>query len=51
MGSSLLYFFKTGPFAWNGIFAFWLPLSVFGAWIIVFFVILRAAILRQAAEG
>jgi hypothetical protein len=51
MGSSLLYFFKTGPFAWNGVFAFWLPLSVFGAWFVVFFVILRQAILRQAAEG
>jgi hypothetical protein len=51
MGSSLLYFFKTGPFAWDGVFAFWLALTVFGAWIFVFFWVLRQAILRQAAEA
>lgn len=27
-------FFKTGPWAWNGLFAFWIPAVVFGVWVI-----------------
>lgn len=30
--ASLIYFFKTGPFAYNGAFAFWLPVTVFFVW-------------------
>ena len=26
-------FFKTGPFAWNGLLAFWLAFAVFFAWL------------------
>lgn len=29
----LAFFFRTGPFAWDGIFPFWLPFSVFGLWV------------------
>ncbi|HWF53112.1 MAG TPA: hypothetical protein VG223_00730 [Solirubrobacteraceae bacterium] len=46
----LIYSFKTGPFAWNGIFGFWLPLSTFGVWFVVMFPYLRKAIRAQAAE-
>jgi hypothetical protein len=45
--AALIYFFKRGAFAWNGVFCFWLPLSVFSLWFIVMFVMLRRAIIRQ----
>lgn len=48
---SLLPFFKTGPFAWNGIFAFWIPGGVFSAWFIVMLVQLLKVIKRQEQEA
>lgn len=44
----LIYFFKTGPFAWNGLVSFWIPFSLFWLWFVVMFVVLRRAIGRQA---
>lgn len=44
-------FFKTGPFAWNGVLAFWLVLVVFCIWFLLMFWELRKAILRQASEA
>jgi hypothetical protein len=38
--------FKTGPFAWNGIIAFWIPVLVFGSWWWVMFVVCLKAIRR-----
>ena len=46
----LLFFFKTGPFAWNGIFGFWIPVVVFGTWFIVTYYTLRRAIGQSGAE-
>ena len=43
----LVTFFKSGPLAWNGVFGFWVPAAGFGAWFLVMFVMLRAAIRQQ----
>lgn len=43
---SLLYFFKTGPFAWDGVFVWWIPLSVFFGWFVVMFVMTLQALDR-----
>jgi hypothetical protein len=42
--SCLLTFFKTGPFAWNGILSFWVAAGAFGAWFLVMtYLMVRAA--------
>ncbi|HEX3705083.1 MAG TPA: hypothetical protein VHV76_00500 [Mycobacteriales bacterium] len=43
-------FTEHGPFAWNGLLSFWVPLSVFGAWLLVMTVLLARAIDSQAVE-
>src|SRR5262249_59457655 len=50
MGGGLAVFFKTGPFAWNGLIGFYLPISVFAIWLGITTVLLIRAIQRQAAE-
>ncbi len=47
--SCLMPFFKNGPFAWNGLFAFWIPGTLFFAWYIVMLVVINQAIDRDAA--
>jgi hypothetical protein len=47
---ALATFFKTGPFAWNGLFDFNLPLTVFTLWIIVMAWLVASAAKRQARE-
>lgn len=44
---ALITYFKTGPFAWNGILAFWLPLAVFMGWYLVMFFALLKVIKEQ----
>ena len=43
----LLPFFKSGPFAWNGILVFWLAGSVFVIWFVAMTAMLLKAIKRQ----
>jgi len=45
-----LVFYKSGPFSWNGLFPFWIPATVFGAWFIVMAIVLLKAINRETLE-
>jgi len=47
----LIPFFKTGPFAWHGIFEFWLAAVVFFGWIVVMTVLLLKAGRAGVASG
>lgn len=49
--SILMVFFKTGPFAWNGLLAFWLPLAAFSIWFSVMIFALMNAIKAQPEEA
>ena len=44
--SCLLTFFKTGPFAWNGLLSFWVAAGAFGAW----FLVMTPLMVRAAAR-
>lgn len=33
--ATLIIFFRSGPFAWNGVISWWMVLSVFAGWIVV----------------
>ncbi|MGB1884720.1 MAG: hypothetical protein ACPHUF_12505 [Gammaproteobacteria bacterium] len=48
MPGGLLTFFKTGPFAWDGLFVWWVPFAVFFTWYVFMPFITSAAIKRQA---
>jgi hypothetical protein len=42
---------RTGPFAWNGLLVFWVPLTLFGVWIAVMCRLLLVALKRQREEA
>ena len=48
---SLLTFFKTGPFAWSGVFGWYLGLIAFGTWYFVAFYVLQQAIRERDREA
>lgn len=43
----LIFFFHSGPFSWNGLFGLWIPVTTFGIFFIMNFIVLRKAILRE----
>ena len=45
--SGLLTFFKAGPFAWSGLFAYWIPFTVFFIMFVSMFVLLQRLAKRQ----
>jgi hypothetical protein len=45
-----VFLFKDGPLAWDGMFAFWIPLTVFSIWMVVTTVMLSKAVDVEAAE-
>jgi hypothetical protein len=42
--AGVIPFFKGGPLAWNGVFAWWIPLCVYFSWFVVMVVLLLRAI-------
>ena len=49
--SGLVTFFKSGPFAWSGLFSYWIPFGVFLVWFMVMFFFLRRLVGTQAASS
>lgn len=50
MPAGFVLFFKSGPFAWDGVMAFWFVVVVFCIWYLTMFNEVRKAINRLAAE-
>jgi hypothetical protein len=49
--AGIIVFFKHGPFAWNGLFSFWLPLTVYSIWVVTMTFLLRRALAAQIATA
>ena len=47
---ALAFNFHSGPFSWNGLIVFWMPLTGFGFWILVTSVQLLKALHQQVAD-
>ena len=47
----VLFFFKTGPFAWNGAIGMWMPVVIFGLYFVMFFYLVRTAVLRDRVDA
>ena len=49
--AGIIVFFKHGPFAWNGLFSFWMPLTVYCAWMVTMTVLLIRTLAAQCREA
>lgn len=47
--AGLAYFFTSGPFAWHGVFVFWLGLTLYSLWAFVMWWAVRRAVRAEAA--
>jgi hypothetical protein len=47
VGGALSIFFTTGPFAWNGVVGYWIPVFAFAFWILGMTFLLLRAVNRQ----
>lgn len=43
--------FKVGPFAWDGLFPFWLPFGLYGPWLVLMLYCMFRAIRQQERSG
>lgn len=43
----LLFFFTSGPFAWNGIVGYWIPVFIFGTWFITIACLMRRKLIAE----
>jgi hypothetical protein len=50
VGGGFATFFKTGPFAWDGLFGFWVPVAMYLMWLLTLFPLLLKLVKRTAAE-
>jgi hypothetical protein len=48
-GGGIAVFFKTGPFAWNGLVGFYIPIGAFTVWIAVMTYYMHTGVNRQFA--
>ena len=49
-GGALSICFTTGPFAWNGLVAYWIPVFAFGFWILGMSILLLRAVARDEKD-
>jgi hypothetical protein len=47
---AIAFLTRTGPFAWNGLLSFWIPLPLFGVWMLVMAYLLLQALTKQSLD-